>query len=289
MVVEVIMKHILFAIIAVSTTPCYSETATEQVARVATESATTRADSQALKFEQAVLMRYPEIADPKSRISALYKAKKDAWIKSGMKEFPEPSYVMALANEAAKELSDSGVPVIANFGFGSMLMKPGASPSLLGQTRNQPEIDQGEALQRSEWASSNSRVLTRLDSDARGALIVDNGTSSNAIVKIINTATDKKTCSFLVTRSQSFKIPNIPDGTYRLIFCFGGLDIVGKDKFAKSSGSSEFKDNLVYTTTTTRTETSIRTSVPSIRVTLHEVVSGNAETDKISVAEFDKY
>ena len=283
------MKSILFAIIAVSSNPCYSETATEQVARVSDESAKTRADSQALKFEQAVLMRYPEIADPKSRISVLYKAKKDAWIKSGMKEFPESGYVMALADEAAKELSDSGVSVIANFGFDSQLMKPGASPSLLGQTRNQPEIDQGEALPRGEWAPATSRVLSRLNSEAKGALIVDNGTSSNAIVKIINNATDKKTCSFFVTKSESFKVPNIPDGTYRLIFCFGGTEIVGQDKFAKSSGSSEFEDKLVYTTTTTRTETSIRTSVPSFRVTLHEIVSGNAETDKISVAEFDKY
>lgn len=206
-----------------------------------------------------------------------------------MKEFPEPSYVIALADEAAKEIMDSGVPVIANLGSGPKLLKPGTSPPLFGQTRNPPETRKIEVLSRGERAPSKSRILTGIDSDARGGLIVDNGTSSDAIVKIINVATDKKTCSFLVAKSASFKIPNIPDGTYRLIFCFGGPDIIGQDKFVKPSGSSEFQDKLIYTTTTTRTETSIRTSVPSFKVTLHEVVSGNAETDKISVAEFDKY
>lgn len=70
------MKRILFAIIVVSPNPCYSETATEQVARVATESAKSQADSLALKFEQAVLLKYPEIADQKSANIASLSIKK---------------------------------------------------------------------------------------------------------------------------------------------------------------------------------------------------------------------
>jgi hypothetical protein len=81
----------------------------------------------------------------------------------------------------------------------------------------------------------------------------------------------------------------IPDGNYRLIFCFGGKEITKVDKFVSATGSSEFEDRLNYEIRKVRSIDRITTYTNAYTVTLHQVLQGKAETDKISVSEFDKY
>ena len=143
------------------------------------------------------------------------------------------------------------------------------------------------------WRASRSGVLFPLAGTGSGELTVDNGTSAHAIAKLIDTLTDKKVCSIYIQPSTQFTLSNVPDGRYKLIFCFGGETLQGSDGFLAPTSSSEFENRLDFQTITKRTPTDdgveIRTSTSVLRITLHEVLSGNAETDRISLADFNKY
>jgi hypothetical protein len=143
------------------------------------------------------------------------------------------------------------------------------------------------------WRAKRCGILYPLVATGRGELTVDNGTTDHAIAKLIDTLTDKKVCSIYIQPFTKFTLREVPDGHYKLIFCFGGDTLQGRDGFAAPTSSSEFENRLHFRTITKRTPTEngveIRTSTSVLTITLHEVISGNAETDGIPLAEFDKY
>jgi hypothetical protein len=118
-----------------------------------------------------------------------------------------------------------------------------------------------------------------------GKLTVNNGTDQNAICKIINPATNKKICSFVVLANSTGGITGVLDGRFRVIFAYGDSIISRTDRFSAPKGFSEFKGTFDFVTT--RTSTGIQYSTFS--VTLHKVVGGNARTGSITAAEFNKY
>ncbi|PYI58364.1 MAG: hypothetical protein DMC60_13075 [Verrucomicrobia bacterium] len=123
------------------------------------------------------------------------------------------------------------------------------------------------------------------DSRFRGQLTVNNGTSSQAVAKLVDIQADRKILSFVISARQIATIYGIPDGTYQLLFAFGDQLYVGTDRFHSPHGFSKFVRQLTLDTRVT--DDSVYWS--QLSVTLHPVISGNAKTSSISQKEFERY
>lgn len=155
-------------------------------------------------------------------------------------------------------------------------------------TTNQTNASQLPAPSAPETvAPANNQILFDAypNSASRGELTVDNGTSSHAVAKLIDVATDRKILSFVVGARQKSAIQAIPDGTYELIFAFGDRLYEGTDRFQSPRGSKKFVEHLAFDSRSTAD--AIHWSRHS--VTLHPVLSGNAKTSSISQKEFERY
>ena len=219
----------------------------------------------------AARTKYPELLDRESSISKQLRIRLDAHIKASFQAGGHElagDYYLKEADKLAAEIAAEK-----------------ANPKPLA-----PVVPAQDAV---VTISPKSKILVPIGGAGRGKLTVDNGTSSHAIVKLINTSTDKKVCSFYIRPIDNLTVSTIADGQYKLIFCFGGEKLKGLDGFEVPTSSSEFRESLNYITDVTRTETptgtNISTSTSAVTITLHEVVSGKAKTDKIPLTDFDKY
>ena len=118
-----------------------------------------------------------------------------------------------------------------------------------------------------------------------GKLTVHNGTEHNAICKLIDIRTNKKICSFVVLANTRHGIDGILDGTFRIIFAYGDAIIEGTDRFESPEGFTEFKAPFEFATT----RTSFGYQYATFRISLHQVIGGNARTGSISADEYNKY
>jgi hypothetical protein len=134
---------------------------------------------------------------------------------------------------------------------------------------------------------SNNEILFDAypDSNFRGELTVDNGTSSQAVAKLIERRTHQKILSFAISARNKATIRAIPDGSYDLLFAFGDQLYLHTDRFRTAHGFSKFTDTMDFSTRATAE--SIVWSKNS--VTLHAVISGNARTQSLSREEFERY
>ena len=90
-------------------------------------------------------------------------------------------------------------------------------------------------------AHAKSTQAQKTNKDALGELIVQNGTGSEAEVKVVDNSTGKLVYDVHVpSSSQDYTIKGVPDGTYTLAFWVG----TSTDGYGK-----KFTDPLVYTTT----------------------------------------
>ena len=150
-----------------------------------------------------------------------------------------------------------------------------------------PPLDFGPPTPHGTYIPEKGEILFDLypSSTDLGTLRIKNGTKDNAIVKLIDIKTDRKVCSFAVPANDEGGIKAIKNGTYRLLFSFGQAIIRYEDRFYKATGYAEFENNFTFSQQ--RDSTGINYN--SYTVTLNPVVDGNAETEQITQAEFDKY
>lgn len=127
---------------------------------------------------------------------------------------------------------------------------------------------------------------TRLQPDdgitGRGTLTVDNGTSTDAAIELVNTNGDVARYAY-VSAHNTLKLSRIEPGTYDLLYTMGTNWV--RDDFTCSQSFSQFEDELQYSEPT-RGE---RQGFWEMTVTLHPVANGNAKTKTISANDFHRH
>jgi len=127
--------------------------------------------------------------------------------------------------------------------------------------------------------------LIKKMSSGYGKLTIENGLQSDAVVVLSNFYNPKiALIAVYIQAGDTYTITGIEDGVYTLYFVIGKDWDNNKKEFRQPEMYSRFKDSLVFETTTTSTyiEYTIYT------VTLHPVVGGQAETERVSKDEFPK-
>ena len=118
-----------------------------------------------------------------------------------------------------------------------------------------------------------------------GSLRISNGTSSDAIAKLVDTSTNK-TCRLVYIQASTVgTISSIGSGNYTLKFSLGSEYAKDSGKFLYSQSFSKFDEILDFSVS--RTNDGIRWM--DYEVTLNPVVGGTARTSSISAADFEDH
>jgi hypothetical protein len=132
--------------------------------------------------------------------------------------------------------------------------------------------------------SKNSYYLNGL-----GKLQIKNGTSLDAIVKLVNTTINKSVFTVYIKANSTYTIDKVKDGNYKLFFNLGNDWDTEVKAFAVNSGYEVFEDLFDFTTREYEEGDYIRTKYSTFEVTLNPVIGGTAETENVNVAEFANY
>jgi hypothetical protein len=112
-----------------------------------------------------------------------------------------------------------------------------------------------------------------------GELEIKNGTSLDAVAKLIRNGTSVLT--IYIKANNNYTIKNISDGTYWLAFAQGTDWNSTTQKFNRNPQYSVFDETFNYITTDTQYWT--------FEVTLNPVVGGTAETSDVDPSQFNAY
>ncbi|MFA6554276.1 MAG: hypothetical protein WCS89_02095 [Candidatus Paceibacterota bacterium] len=135
------------------------------------------------------------------------------------------------------------------------------------------------------YSLDNGYVFKKVSSylDGDGQLLIKNGTSHDAVAKLLRNGTSIFTV--YVRAENTYTITNISDGKYLLAFMQGvDWDTVNKT-FVKSANSQSFDDIFDITTT----EDSQYVKYSKFTITLNPVIGGTAETSYMDPAQFNAY
>lgn len=132
--------------------------------------------------------------------------------------------------------------------------------------------------------SKNSYQLNGL-----GSLEIENGTSFDAIAKLVNTTTDKSIFTVYIKANSTYKINKISNGNYRLFFNLGNDWDTEIKAFVVNSSYEVFEENFDFTTSEYEEGDYVRTQYATFSVTLNPVIGGQAKTKEINAIEFGSY
>jgi len=122
-----------------------------------------------------------------------------------------------------------------------------------------------------------------------GKLQIKNGTSLDAIVKLVNTTINKSVFTVYIKANSTYTIDKVKDGNYKLFFNLGNNWDTELKAFVINSSYKVFKDLFDFTTREYEEGDYIRTKYSTFEVTLNPVIGGTAETENVNVAEFANY
>lgn len=130
---------------------------------------------------------------------------------------------------------------------------------------------------------ANGKVLSKKSTyfNGRGELKIDNGTSLDAIAKLVNIKTNKSVITVYVKANNVYNISKITDGDYKLFFNLGNDWNDEIKAFSVNSSYEVFEEKFDYVTTESEYST--------FSVTLNPVINGNAETNNVTPNEFGGY
>ena len=166
------------------------------------------------------------------------------------------------------EWNNQGLTTIAKFGWimGGFLEK--------GHGRNARELYCDKIA--GKFPGNGEIIRVNQHQNGKHKLIVNNGTSTDAYVKIISNNSVAK--SFLVYSKQSAVIDNMENGIFQVWSIFGKKYSRGCDSFSIPKYANKFVESLSYDPLKIMTYT----------LTLHPVIDGKARTVTVSVSEFEK-
>lgn len=115
-----------------------------------------------------------------------------------------------------------------------------------------------------------------------GELEIDNGTSDDAVAKLITTGTSGiSVLTVYIKASSNYTIKNISDGTYRLAFAQGLDWDTATKSFTRNQSFSSFDESFDFQTSDTQYTT--------FTVTLNPVEGGTAQTSSVDGNQFNAY
>ena len=155
-------------------------------------------------------------------------------------------------------------------------------------TQRQPSVSPAfrTAAQRQNGRSlANGSVIRRGFGQGDGTLRVENGTDSDAVVKLVDSTLGALVVEFYVRHGQTASVDQIPDGTFQVIFA-GGDDWDSEAQgFTRDVSFAAFDKRFDFTTKRTGYEV----DYSSFTLTLHAVPHGNLSSQPISAADFKRY
>ncbi|MFH1712786.1 MAG: hypothetical protein ABH896_01175 [Candidatus Jacksonbacteria bacterium] len=132
--------------------------------------------------------------------------------------------------------------------------------------------------------SQNSYYLNGL-----GELQIKNGTSLDAIAKLVNTTINKSIFTVYIKANSTYTLSKVKNGNYKLFFNLGNDWDTEIKAFTVNSSYEVFEDLFDFTIKEYEEGDYIRTKYSSFEVTLNPVIGGTAETKNVNVAEFANY
>jgi len=122
-----------------------------------------------------------------------------------------------------------------------------------------------------------------------GELKIKNGTSLDAIAKLVNTTINKSVFTVYIKANSTYTISKVKDGNYKLFFNLGNDWDTNIKAFTVNSGYEVFEELFDFATREYEEGNYIRTRYSTFEVTLNPVIGGNAETENVNPAEFANY
>ena len=145
----------------------------------------------------------------------------------------------------------------------------------------------------------NGFVFTRYSSylNGDGKLEIENGTSYDAIVKLVDIIINRSIFTVYIQAEKSYTISGIKDGSYKLFFNLGKHWDSNIKAFRINSGYRVFDELFNFTTTEYHKYEYINNEYyyrtyrycPEYKITLHPVIYGTAKTSKVEPIEFAGY
>lgn len=130
---------------------------------------------------------------------------------------------------------------------------------------------------------SNGKIFYRDTNNfwGDGELRINNGSDSDAILKLVNIATNKSVLTVYIKAKSVYDIAKISDGNYKVLFNLGNDWNDQLKAFNQNSSYEVFEENLDFITTNTKYST--------FSITLNPVVGGDARTNDVKAEDFGTY
>ncbi len=126
--------------------------------------------------------------------------------------------------------------------------------------------------------------------NGNGELTVINGLRTDATAKLIDRRDNTCIAHFGISATDTFKLTNLPDGDYKLLFAVGEDWDFDSKRFTCKRRASEFDKPLDFNTSTRSVGAAgYEVEYKVHEITLNPVPDGNVTTHDISESEFDKY
>ena len=136
---------------------------------------------------------------------------------------------------------------------------------------------------------ANGRMLATAFLTGKGTLKVINGTPRDAAVKIVDRQDWTRPAFFYVRAHDEYTVSGVPDGSYRILFSTGIDWDDAKKEFTKSPSFVAFEEPFPFSTRVEERGGSNYEVTTRGTITLNSVAGGNADTEKISPAEFTRF
>lgn len=119
-----------------------------------------------------------------------------------------------------------------------------------------------------------------------GELTIKNGTTNDAVVKLVSDIINKSILTIYIRRNSNFTIRKIKNGNYKLYFVVGRYYDEGSKIFLQDCSFAVFEEDFPFTTDEYRYEDQIKTRYSIFEITLHPVIGGTVRTDEITKNQF---
>ncbi len=119
-----------------------------------------------------------------------------------------------------------------------------------------------------------------------GQLKIKNGTSNDAVAKLVNLTTRRSVLTVYIRRNSNLNLSKIRDGNYRLYFVLGRRYDAEQNIFMDNCSFSVFEEAFDFNTYSYNVSDGVETNYSVFEVTLHPVVGGTARTSSVSKNEF---
>ena len=150
--------------------------------------------------------------------------------------------------------------------------------------RSVPDPESSKAKLPVTRLKSGTNISTPLGASGRGTLRINNGTTYDAAVTLLDEETGTARRHVYIRAGEVTTLSAIAPCQCRLLFALGTDWYVPAEEFGEDSSFSVFDDLLRFN----ESKTENRVQVATFSVTLHPVPEGNAKTTRLSKEEFER-